>query len=667
MSNAPGLSYRSDIDGLRAVAVVPVVLHHAGIAGVPGGFVGVDVFFVISGFLITKILAREILENRFSLISFYERRARRILPALFVMLAACLVVGWFLLLPGQYEDLAQSTVATLLFVSNVWFWLADGDYFGKGVELAPLLHTWSLAVEEQFYLFFPLLLWGLAKLRRRVWITVIALISCVSLIASIWATQAMPVANFYLAPTRIWELGIGALLAIGAFPTLRQRFEFEVFGGVGLVLIIGSIILLSDETPFPGLTAVPPCLGAAFLIWAGMHGTSLAGKALSLPPMVWVGKISYSLYLWHWPILVAARLQHGSADLPMATALACVLLSVLLATLSLHFVERPFRKPAAKGGFSRPEIFTGAGVGMAFLMAAALVLFVKDGMPGRIPADLAEEMRKFEKPHHLMNACRGWQSEKEPCKIGIASGESAGNDVVVWGDSHAGALLPGVDAWLKANNMAGKAFVKPGCPPLLGVWRVDMASDHGCDTYNEMVAEYIEELSDVGVVIVAARWALATEGTRAQGEKGKPAILAASGERSTGIADNPKHVERGLHRLLDRFRNQGIRVLLVGGIPEIGFNVPQAIAGSIAFGTELRAPPTREEFDHRNARAHAILSAVSRDLGAIFVQPADLLCDVSCRIQLDGQPLYQDDDHLSEIGANWMIPILMDQYSRQLQ
>ncbi|WP_420587368.1 acyltransferase family protein [Ruegeria sp.] len=303
--------YRPDIDGLRAVAVVPVVLHHAGFAGVPGGFVGVDIFFVISGFLITTILAREIRDGQFSILSFYERRARRILPALFVVLAACLAVGWFLLLPNQYGNLAVSVGATLLFASNIWFWMDAGDYFGHGIEFAPLLHTWSLAVEEQFYLFFPLLLWALSRASMRVWIRVIVLISLVSLALSMYATTAHPVANFYLTPTRIWELGIGALLAVGAFPALRRPAAVEAVALIGAVLIIGSILLISDHTPFPGITAIPPCLGAAFLIWAGMYGRSMIARFLTLRPVVWIGLISYSLNLWHWPVLVAARVQYG--------------------------------------------------------------------------------------------------------------------------------------------------------------------------------------------------------------------------------------------------------------------------------------------------------------------------------------------------------------------
>ncbi len=662
MNDVSKISYRPDIDGLRAVAVVPVVLHHAGFSAVPGGFVGVDIFFVISGFLITRILTREIRDGQFSLLSFYERRARRILPALFIVLVACLAVGWFLLLPSQYDALARSTAATLLFVSNVWFWDAAGDYFGRGVELAPLLHTWSLAVEEQFYLGFPILLWVMAKQSRRFWVGVIALISLISLGLSIWATTAAPIANFYFTSMRVWELGLGALLAIGAFPALRRPLVAEVIGLIGLAIILSSIVLISDNTPFPGLMAVPPCAGAAFLIWAGMNNTTSAGRLLALRPIVWIGLISYSLYLWHWPVLVAARVQNGSADLPAMTAMICVFLSVLLAAASLYLIERPFRIPASKGGFSRASIFTGAGTGATLILGLAVILVVKEGVPSRVPAELAAKMNKFKESHYLMDACRQWEDGKEPCKIGASNQADAEPRVVVWGDSHAGSLLPGIDSWLKDNNILGEAFVKFGCPALLGVRRADMAPAHGCDTHNELVVRYIEQLPELDAVVVASRWALATEGVRVSGEEGRIAVLAATDERPTGVEDNPKHVEQGLKRLLQRLESRGIEVLIVGSIPEIGFNVPDALAGSAAFGTQLRVPPSREEFDLRNSRSYAILADAGREFDAALARPADILCDEFCRIHLDGRPLYRDDDHLSEFGANWVMPALLDQH-----
>jgi len=336
-------TYRADIDGLRMVAVLPVVLNHAGISGFSGGFVGVDIFFVISGYLITLILTREIEESSFSIWRFYERRARRILPALFAVLAACLVAGLWVLPPNLYEALGKSVIATLGFSSNFWFWQSAGDYFSPSVELEPLLHTWSLAVEEQFYLFFPLLLWAMAGRGRRVWIIVVWAIVLGSFCLSLWMTQAHPTANFYLVPTRAWELGAGALLALGAFGRARHRAIAEGAGWIGLALIGGGILLIDAHTPFPGLAALSVVLGATLIVFANSGAPVSVGRLLAWPPFVWVGLISYSLYLWHWPILVAVRSVTRDLDLPPSTAALCVLLSIGMGWLSWRFVERPFR------------------------------------------------------------------------------------------------------------------------------------------------------------------------------------------------------------------------------------------------------------------------------------------------------------------------------------
>ncbi|MCB5200694.1 acyltransferase, partial [Loktanella sp. TSTF-M6] len=300
--------YRRDIDGLRTLAVVPVVLGHAGLGLFAGGFVGVDVFFVISGFLITGILVRELEQGRFSLIDFYERRARRILPALFVVLAACIVVFWFLLLPQHYVVIGKAGIASLLFSSNIYFFRIDSAYFANATSMQPLLHTWSLAVEEQFYIVFPVLLWLIAAWRRTSRTLLIAGLSLASFALAVWMVPRHPVAAFYLTPTRVWELGLGALLALGAFPALRHRLLAELVAAAGLVAIAWAVFTLDKTDPFPGLNALAPCLGAVAIIWAGQSQITLTGRLLSTRGMVGIGLMSYSLYLVHWPVLVAARI-----------------------------------------------------------------------------------------------------------------------------------------------------------------------------------------------------------------------------------------------------------------------------------------------------------------------------------------------------------------------
>jgi peptidoglycan/LPS O-acetylase OafA/YrhL len=652
-----GLSYRRDIDGLRSLAVLPVVFNHAGFAAFPGGFVGVDIFFVISGFLITGILMREISETRFSIVSFYERRLRRILPALAVVLLTCLVAGWFILLPDQYRALGKSTAATLFFSSNIWFWRGAADYFGSGVQLEPLLHTWSLAVEEQFYVFFPLVLWGLAGWSRRVSIIVVLSLSIASFLLSVWATRAAPISNFYLTPTRVWELGLGALLALGAFPTLRARVLREAVAATGLALIAGSVVLMTDATPFPGLTALPACAGAVALIWAGSHGPSFGGRLLSLPPLVGMGLISYSLYLWHWPILVGARLTEGTSELPLPTATACVLAAFVLAWTSWRFVERPFRGRRGGLALSRAGVFALSGAASASLLCAAFGILLLKGISARLPEDVRLAYRAAVSRDALDVRCMQEGDQDAACSLGAANRPP---EIVVWGDSHAGAMLPGIDAWLKSGDKSAVAFTKTACAPLLGVWRVDQGIQHRCDAHNARVLDWITAQEGVTRVILVSRWALLTEGTRQTGEEGAPALLAVSGQAPQGLASNPGLVAQGLEGVVSHLRERGIEVTILDSVPEIGFSVPEAIARLEAFGMSPPSAPSRSAFDHRNARAESILTDVSSRYGSHLVRVADVMCATDCQIAVDGRALYRDDDHLSVFGATWLMPRVLN-------
>lgn len=307
------MNYRADIDGLRAVAVMGVVLYHAGL-GVPGGYVGVDIFFVISGFLITGLILKDLERGSFSMVNFWERRARRIFPALAVVVATCLVVGWFLMLPFGYLVMAQSAIALTFFASNFQFW-RTADYFGPVAEENLLLHTWSLSVEEQFYLIVPLLMVALYSLRKRAllpWAAACGVI--VSLVLSEWWLRHDPSGAFYLLPSRTWELATGSLLAFAR--PFRPAFKPAWIGVFGLLLILFSYLFYSEKTAFPGIAAIPPVLGTALIIWSGNAGQTLFHRAVAWQPLVHIGLLSYSLYLWHWPIFALHRLHCRRGSIP---------------------------------------------------------------------------------------------------------------------------------------------------------------------------------------------------------------------------------------------------------------------------------------------------------------------------------------------------------------
>lgn len=352
------MQYRTEIDGLRALAVLPVIAYHAGFAGFSGGFVGVDIFFVISGYLITSILLDELQNQQFSLLGFYERRIRRILPALFFVLACTAAVAGWLLLPHEQAAFGRSLMAVVTFASNILFW-KESDYFATESEYIPLLHTWSLAVEEQYYVIFPLLLAFLWKFGRQPIYLSLGLLALLGIATAEWLWRVDAGANFYLLPSRFWELLLGALAAMYLKNNAQANgWLAELMSALGLVLVLGSIFLLNTSLPFPSSYALLPTVGASLIILFAAP-SNWVGRFLALKPLVFVGLISYSAYLWHQPLLVFARMQpYLEPNLELMAAMAFS--SLLLAWFSWRYVERPFRN---RQHFSRAQIFMFAAVG----------------------------------------------------------------------------------------------------------------------------------------------------------------------------------------------------------------------------------------------------------------------------------------------------------------
>ena len=513
--------YRPDIDGLRAIAVIPVVLYHAGLPGFGGGYVGVDVFFVISGFLITGILHDDLSRGRFSLVDFYERRARRLLPALSVVVLICFIAVWFVEGPRQFEQFAKSAVATATFSSNLWFWKTS-DYFGAAVEFKPLLHTWSLAVEEQFYIVFPLLLWLLHSRRRSVLLGAMALLCAGSFTLAAIDVVRAPTAAFYLAPLRAWELGIGVLLALGAVPGSGRPWIREAAAALGAAAILVPVTLYNGETPFPGFAALPPCLGAAALIWAGAQGPNRTSALLSLSPMVFVGAISYSLYLWHWPILAVLRLRLDRIDLPPAVAAGAVAAAFLAAVVSWTYVERPFR---GRRVGSRGQILSAAAVALALMMLAGVGVWRSGGLPGRFSPDVLQAYAAANNIDPAYEACFGRRPAAGLCPVAQV-GERA--DFLVWGDSHALSNTPGIGAAAVETGYGGLLATMPTCPPLLDLEIPRLRGD--CAGFNAAVLAFLRERDDMPVVILSARLAALCRGRSGAGRTG-PADPARAARR----------------------------------------------------------------------------------------------------------------------------------------
>ena len=436
------MKYRAEIDGLRALAVVPVILFHAGFELFSGGFVGVDVFFVISGYLITTILIEDIENKCFSIINFYERRARRILPALFFVMLMCIPFAWMWMLPSQMKDFSQSLVAVSLFASNILFWRESG-YFAAAVEEKPLLHTWSLAVEEQYYVLFPIFLilaWRYGK-NRVFWMIVV--MAAISLLLSEWGWRNKVNANFFLAPTRAWELFAGS---ISAFIVQKQGVKKKnTLALLGLAAVVFSIFFYDETTPFPSVYALMPVLGVVLLVLYAGKGTIVA-KLLSTKAFVGIGLISYSAYLWHQPLFAFARLKFGYVP-SFLDYLILIILSFMLAYLSWKYVETPFR---IKKKFTRSRIFRYSLLGIITFLAIGLYGHKSDGFMAemlnykyskaeRLEARLVFEATNNDRIEMANNDCNIWVRDTK--NIDSTRIESCfykhGQAIVVLGDSHA--------------------------------------------------------------------------------------------------------------------------------------------------------------------------------------------------------------------------------------
>jgi len=371
------VKYRAEIDGLRALAVIPIIFHHAGVEYFSGGYIGVDIFFVISGYLITSIIISEMELGEFSLLNFYERRARRILPALYLVMIFSFIFSLFWLMPSYMKDFSQSLVAVSTFSSNVLFWYESG-YWEISSELKPLLHTWSLAVEEQYYIIYPfflMLIWNFNKFWN---LSILIFFAAMSLLFAQWGAYNKPVMTFYLLPTRFWELAIGACVAFyflyqkQIFRTLfKHKFFDEVLGMLGLSMIIIPVFLFDKETPFPSFYALVPTFGTALVILFSSSQT-IVGRLLSKRQLVILGLISYGTYLWHWPLIVFSR--HLSTTEPSDIIFfALAILSFLVGYLSWRYIEKPFRK---KGVLSKKFVFIFSFIG--------LIIFIFLGFAGQI-------------------------------------------------------------------------------------------------------------------------------------------------------------------------------------------------------------------------------------------------------------------------------------------
>jgi peptidoglycan/LPS O-acetylase OafA/YrhL len=636
--------------------VLPVVLFHFRLGPFDGGFVGVDIFFVISGFLIGGLVAKAIDEGRFSLIDFYERRARRIFPALFVVLGVSAALAFAVFLPEDLDNFGKTLGAAALFASNMEL-LREADYFDRAAELKPLLHTWSLAVEEQFYLAFPPLMMLMARRPRAALLAVLALLAAGSGALGLWILSFNPPMAFYLAPARAWEVLVGAILAIAAPPAPRARRLADLVSLTGLAAIGWSVFGFSRETLFPGLNAVLGCGGAAALLWAGAGRAPpaplpIVNRVLATAPMGFIGRISYSLYLWHWPVLVFAS-YYALEGLGAPEKAALIALSVVLAALSERFVERPFRGAGSRIG--RRTIVALSGAAIAGAVAVALVVVAAHGFPGRLAPDVRALLAVT--GEERAGRCPAAPPPSAPraalCALGHAP--AARPDFLFWGDSLATALSPAMEAAADGEGRVGWFAQRNGCAPLPGVDRLGFPA---CRRFNDQALR-VALSPQVRQVILTGRWALAAEGV----EYGDPTrhleTLGSAAAPARPGGDNRAVVAAALEALVARLRAAGKTVILIQSSPEIGRPVPQTLAKASLLGQAIDLEPTQAAYQARQAFITALFERMRAKYGAVIVRPDQALCAAGrCAVEEDGHPLYYDDHHLNRQGALKLTPLL---------
>jgi peptidoglycan/LPS O-acetylase OafA/YrhL len=620
--------YRQEIDGLRAFAVMPVIIHHAFPDLLPGGFVGVDVFFVISGYLITGILMQQISLERLSLFDFYERRARRILPALIVVVIFSTAASWLLMSNRELQEYLESVSGVALFYSNFVF-LNQIDYFGVDAVHKPLLHTWSLAIEEQFYIIFPLILLAAWKvLREKLWVPILML--CVlSLFFSYEFSAAHPSSSFYLLHTRFWELAIGSLIAIG-FKN-EELTGPNVLGWIGIIVILLSVILVSKDSTFPGLTALAPTLGTALVLIGARAGNGSA-SFLAFRPFVWLGVISYSAYLWHQPLLVFGR-RLFLHEMPYTAAIALIMLSIFFAFLSWRFVEKPFRDKSFLS--QKLVLISSTAILITVFSISSFAVSKNIGMDRiTLAGHSTKWIEDLTKPNYgLGRDCNTLDS--------VLSGQCTYGDdpeYILWGDSYTMHLAQA----LSADEMSFTQVTMSACAPIIGI--APFSSKYGlewgtrCLSFNDQALKFIVE-SPITQIVMSSPFGNLT-----------------SAELSSNVRGNIVSNEEG--RAFDAFistietlQEHGKRVVIVSPMPQPPFGAAECMIHSSFLGKSFDKCSFSKDSDRRQ-ETYNVLQKVSEESKVPIIYLKDFVCGTElCAVEIMGTPLYRDSSHMPPSGS----------------
>ncbi len=621
------LKYRPHIDGLRAIAVVSVILFHLSADFLPGGFVGVDIFFVISGFLISRMIYTEALAGTFSIINFYEGRAYRILPAFLAVSGLTFVGVYFIFLPPEFENFAKSLLASLAFAPNIFFYVST-DYFAPSAETLPALHFWSLGVEEQFYFVFPLFVLAIMRTSPRTLPLCIAVLASFSLVAAEAAVRTNPPAAFYLLPFRAYELLIGSIIALPNVRCPQGTRTSEAASGVGLLLILASFFLLTKESRFPGVSALLPTVGTALVLWACDRTSNALALLLSLPAISFLGRISYSLYLVHWPLILFARRAFPYADAGITGALVFAI-SIMVAVCSYHFIEQPFRR--RRLFWKKWQIFGLAGGAIVFLASISGLVLTHQGFPGRLDARLNEILayRTYDYKQQFRARTCFLDPDQRGSEIDFAACLPTANPrkAILWGDSAVAQLYSGLRAPLNDKGYALGQLTASACAPVEGL---EIEQRPNCLGFNDLTLPRILE------------------------EKPELLIMAASWHITDGLLDK-------LNATISKLNTAGIHPVILGAPISYKVGVPALLAERLRAGNH-------DPFSGRDLLTSYVTStddALRKSLNGrkevTFVSIFETVCPTGqCPLIVDGKiPMHFDSMHLTLAGSRFFANALL--------
>lgn len=643
--------YRKDIDGLRAIAVIAVILFHLDFTFISGGFIGVDIFFVISGFLITQTIQKDILANKFTIRHFYVKRIRRIIPALFVTTFVTILFSFYILPVYELKEFSMSVLSVSTFTSNIFFW-RHIDYFSVAAELKPLLHTWSLGIEEQFYILFPIFMLLTKKLTYKkilYWILIFLFLSFALSVSPLAVDH--PKSNFFLPMTRFWELFMGSTLALSIkYISTNSRYLNNLLAMIGLLLILLPMALLDQHSTFPGMNAFYPVAGATLLIYSGTGDRTFVSFFFSNQYIRYIGLISFSLYLWHWPIIALSK-HIIMGEFSIKVQLIILLITFILSALTYKLVEQPFRKNQKFKNILQIKAGLITLISLS-LMAIAIYIFLL------IKIDIYEENI----PKMNMNCFKTketLESTKE-CSFGVKNSEKI---FLLYGDSHSEAMYPVFEKLAVENGWRGIPVSFPSCAPLFDVFKLNgnprfIKSCTG--EYSNNVKEFLEENKEkIEMVFLVSRWTIYEKGWIKNGrlQQQDTHFLSDKETKSKNSSDSSKVLQKAIIRTVDKISGTlNIPTVILKPIPVLHANISR-------FTPDI----TKKEYLQQRQFIDKIFNSLEQNPLIHIIDPINVFCpkDICKMYDDNNNALYKDDNHVSYEGSLSLYPVLSPIFQKE--